>query len=57
MPNQTRSQRQLKNLQLIREWHLQSSLHAQIEGRRQEARYHMHQYTLLESAVAVGKGD
>lgn len=40
MPNQTPFRRQLKNLQLIREWHLQSSLNAQVEGRREEAKYH-----------------
>lgn len=52
MPNQTRSQRQLQNLQLIREWHLQSSLNAHVEGRRKDAKYHMHQYTPLGKCPA-----
>jgi len=52
MPDTNRSQRQLESLRRIRQWHLESALRAQVGGRMDESRFHMHYYRLLGPAVA-----
>lgn len=51
MPNSGRSKRQLDSLRRIRDWHLESALRAQLEGRSEDLRFHMHYYRLLGPAV------
>ncbi|MFK3795579.1 MULTISPECIES: hypothetical protein [unclassified Pseudomonas] len=57
MTSNTRSPRQLESLRRIREWHLDSALRAQLDGRDDESRFHMHYYRLLKSAVADPETD
>jgi len=52
MTSNTRSKRQIETLRRIREWHLESALRAQLEGRAEESRFHMHYYRLLGRAVS-----
>ncbi|MDD1964223.1 hypothetical protein NPS29_02740 [Pseudomonas putida] len=51
MTSNTRSKRQVESLRRIREWHLESALRAQMDGRGDESRFHMHHYRLLGPAV------
>lgn len=53
MPNGGRSKRQLESLRRVRDWHLESALRAQLEGRSEDFRFHMHYYRLLGPAVDV----
>lgn len=52
MSSSTRSKRQIESLRRIREWHLESALRAQLDGRGDESRFHMHYYQLLGPAVS-----
>ena len=53
MPFNSRSQRQLKSLRRMREWHLQQALRAKLDGRKQDADFHLRYYDLLGPAVEV----
>lgn len=52
MTHDVRSRRQMESLRRIREWHLDSALRAQLEGRDEAFRFHMQYYQLLGPAVA-----
>lgn len=56
MNSNTRSKRQIESLRRIREWHLESALRAQLDGRADESRFHMHYYQLLGPAVSDVQG-